>query len=212
MFDRLNIFAVLRGHWKGLRNRSGSKVIAADLVARGFLVGSTVFVVVLSWRSGLELKQPGTLFAGLSLLSSGLLAAFAQIASIRTRFSVPDDPDFDTEIDTRNMLDEAVAHVLTAALLAAVAAALLLVAINVGGVETSQAAPVGTSGSAPVGPATVSTATTSAEQSINTAFSTLIAGLATYLFVLFVMTIRKLYAAYVVGNNVSEELSGHHVG
>ena len=194
MIDRLNFFAVLRGHWKSLRVRSGNVDLGPDLFARGALLGSAAAVVILSLATGLELRQPGVLFAGLALLSSGLLAAFAQMASIRSRFPVPDDPDFDSELDTRNMLDEAVAHVLTAALLAAFTAALIVVAISVGPVEQA------------------SSSIANSEQSVNNWFSTAIAGLGTYLFVLFVMTIRKLYAAYVVGNEVSRELSGHHTG
>jgi hypothetical protein len=192
MFDRVNIFALLRGHWKGLRDRDGAEDLGPDLVARGVLLGSATIVLLASWHYGLQLRQPGIMFAGLSLLSSGLLAAFAQIASIRARFQAPEDAEFDTDLDTRNMLDEAVAHVLTAAMLAAIDAALILVALNVGGLHN--VAPKG----APV------------DERIATGFSVPIAAIATYMLVLFVMAIRKLYAAYVQGNEVDPAVSGHH--
>jgi hypothetical protein len=94
-------------------------------------------------------------------------------------------PTYDSKLDTRNMLDDAAAHVLAAALLAATEAF-----TNIVGMQWGK----------------------HCDQALNTVFSTAIAGMGTYLFLLFLMTVRKLYAAYVVGNDVSDELSGHHRG
>lgn len=186
MIDRLNPVAVLRGHWAGLRNRDGD-ASTPDVWARAVLVVLPGLLAVSSYYFCLQLVEPGLFVSALSLLSAGLLASFAQIASIRSRYVVPDDPLFDDERDTRDMLDESVAHVLTAALLSVTIAVVIVLGMNFNSTEV-------------------------AGQSLRLGrfTSAVVSGLGTYLVLLFVMTVRKLYGAYVVANEVSRELSGHH--
>lgn len=204
MLGRLNPLAVVRGHWRGLRNRDGSRS-TPDVAVRVFLVVVVGGVAAVAFWRDLMLESPGVMVSALSLFSAGLLAAFGQLASIRSRFEAPDDPSFDGELDTRNMLDEAVAHILTAALLSATTAVLIVIGMNMSDVSAAQM-PGGTApGTTPMPVVPVA-----APDVLNTWFSAAVSGAGIYLFLLFVMTVRKLYAAYDVANEVSSELSGHH--
>lgn len=204
MLDRLNPSAVLRGHWRGLRNRDGVRS-TPDRAVRTTLLVVAGGVAVLAYWQGLKLEAPGVMVSALALFSAGLLAAFGQLASIRSRFEAPDDPGLDGELDTRNMLDEAVAHILTAALLSATTAVLVVVGMNVSDIPAPAASAVASPEGTPL-PVIIA----SAPDVLNTWFSAAVSGAGIYLFLLFVMTVRKLYAAYDVANEVSSELSGHH--
>lgn len=170
--ERLNPLLVLRAHWRSLQVRTQTSR-SSDRVAKGILAGSLVVVTVVAWLADLHLVNPGSLGATLGLLSAGLLAAFAQLASIRSRYERPDD-DYDPDLLTREMLDEAIAHILTAVLLAATLALVIVIAMNVG----------------------------SDGSSLNRWFSSVVAGIGTYLFLLFVMTVRKLFGAYAISNDL----------
>jgi hypothetical protein len=204
MLDRLNPTSVVLSHWRGMRNRDGARSTPDRAVRITLLVVAGGVAALAFWRD-LNLESPGVMVSALSLFSAGLLAAFGQLATIRSRFEPPDDPAFDGELDTRNMLDEAVAHILTAALLSATTAVLIVVGMNVSDAPASQVLSSTTLGemAAPV-------VLPPAPDLLNSWFSAAVSGAGIYLFLLFVMTVRKLYAAYDVANEVSSDLSGHH--
>lgn len=175
MFDRLNLLVLFRDHWASLQERGSGQVAKPDRAVRGVLLAGPVLAAVAVGWAGVELKSPGALVSALSLFSAGLLAAFAQLANIRSRYVTP-ETDYDPERPTRLMLDEAVAHILTAAMLSVSAAVVIIVGMN-----------------AADGPR------------LGACFSAAVAAMGTYLFLIFTMTIRKLYAAYVVANDVRED-------
>lgn len=173
MFDRLNPLIVVRAHWRMLENRTET-ASTPDTATRWVLVGVPALVAGFAFFSKLELAAPGVLVSALSLFSAGLLAAFAQLASTRSKYPAPDDA-WDPDKLTRDMLDEAIAHILTAALLSVTTAAVIIVGMNVGDADGA---------------------------GVNRWFSLAVAPMGTYMFLVFVMTIRKLYGAYVVANEV----------
>ena len=177
LFQRLLPVELLKHHWTSLTDRSaGRGSRARDWPVTAVLVVVPVGSAVWMWLRGVELQAPAALLSALSLLSAGLLASFAQIAVIRSRYRLPDD-DYDPEWRTRAMLDEAVAHVLTAALVAVLTALFVLIGMN-----TASPGHAGLPSWA----------------------SGLVAGFGAYLLLLFVMVIRKLWAAYEVANELDQ--------
>lgn len=118
------------------------------------------------------MAAPASLLAALSLMSAGLLAAFGQIASIRSKYRLPDD-DYDPDWRTREMLDEAVAHILTAALVAVFTAVVIVVGMNSGDGDGETLAQWA---------------------------SAVVTGGGSYLVLIFLMVVRKLWDAYEVAN------------
>lgn len=208
--DRLNPLAVWRGHWVGMRDREsladGSTTSTPDHVARAviLLVPAGVAIAMGPWR-GVELQAPAVLVGGLSLFSAGLLAAFAQIASIRGRYVVPDDPRYDSEKPTRDMLDEAVGHILFAALLSIVTVVTVIVGMNIDHSTTAGAATAAAQAPPPPPPPEPGSM-------LGTRFSAAVGFLGSYLVILFAMTVRKLYGAYIIANEVSDDVGGHIKG
>lgn len=143
---RFDLSPIVRGHWKGLTNGVGDAA-CPDWPARltlvlvpGFIVGATI---LLDWH----LSQPAPILAGISLLAGALLGAFAQLSTLRlklTEWSEAAKPErWRVE---RELIDETAAHILMAATLCAVDAALLIVAMNV----TANGVAVSPAWSAPV--------------------------------------------------------------
>lgn len=183
MLDRLNPLVVLRASWRSLEIRTETQTLP-DKAARAILVLVPAAVGLVVFLTKTAFQNPGTIFAGLSLFSAGLLAAFSQLVSIRGRYTRPDDfISDDSERLTRAMLDEAVFHILTAVLVSAGTAFLVVVAMNVGPGDG---------------------------QSISRCFSTAVAVAGTYLFLIFVMTVRKLLGAYAVANDVDLTRTRNH--
>lgn len=184
MLERFIPVEVVKFHWSSLEDRSddhedgrgrSDRPVKVVLVLAPCLAAGIVI-----WR-GLELQAPGPVLAALSLLSAGLLAAFGQIASIRSRYRLPDDA-YDPDKHTREMLDEAVAHVLTAALLSVSTALLIVLGMNIGG--------------------------SAARLPVWATAIVLLFG--TYLSLLFLMVIRKLWGAYEVANELDQRNSYLH--
>lgn len=173
MLARLNPLIVVRAHWRSLEIRTPTSR-SSDTAAKVILLGVPTTVGALAFFSDLELQSPGVLVSALSLFSAGLLAAFAQLASIRSRYPAPTEA-WDPERLTREMLDEAIAHILTAALISVTTAVLVIVGMNVGD---------------------------AAGQSINQWFSIVVSVFGIYMFLVFIMTIRKLFGAYVSANQI----------
>lgn len=119
---RLDPRFVWRGHLKGLTRHPAPD--RPDLVARVVLYGGPLVVFITSAALGAKLRQPTGLMAGSALLAGTLLAAFGQLATMRSRLT--DRPGVrQVALDA---LDETVAHVLMAVYAAIVTAAVLGVA------------------------------------------------------------------------------------
>lgn len=171
--QRLIPSELLKHHWNSLADRSrGKGALKRDWPVTIVLVIVPCAAGVSAYRSDLQLTAPASLLAALSLMSAGLLAAFGQIASIRSKYRLPDD-DYDPEWRTREMLDEAVAHILTAALVAVLTAVIIVVGMNAGAGNGRQLAVLASAG---------------------------VVGFGSYLVLVFLMVVRKLWGAYEAAN------------
>lgn len=115
---RLSPLVVWAAHLDGLTRHPTTR---PDYLTRAVLLVVPVAVTTVSWSLGAQLRQPGALLAGASLLAGTLLASFGQLATLRGRLT--DRPD--TRAVALDALDETVAHVLTAVYAALATAAVL---------------------------------------------------------------------------------------
>lgn len=173
MLSRLIPWELLKHHWTSLKDRSGAPGTEKwDKPVIVVLVTVPVSAAVLGWWRDVELQSAGALLSALSLLSAGLLAAFGLIATIRGKYRLPES-DYDPDLRTREMLDEAVAHTLTASLVSVLAAGLIAATLAFSR-TTTDGLPTWASG--------------------------LVLGLGAYLFLVFLIVVRQLWGAYEVAN------------
>jgi hypothetical protein len=184
MFGRLIPTSVLRGHWKGLSYyRDGE--IRPDVVARVTVIGVPLLVGTLMYLFHGRLMAPSALIAGLALLAGGLLAAFGQLSTLRLRLTERAKYEGDGQQTDRDFLDETVAHLLAAAYGAAVTAALLVVGMNFG---------------------------LDAQGALTSLWAAIPAALGSWVVIVFLIAIPRVYEAYVGMNGVRKALSGTHKG
>jgi hypothetical protein len=128
------------------------------------------------------LSAPAGLLTGVSILIGGALTVFAQLVGLRTRLRT--DLDEEWMAAQRDALDETVAHLLTAVLFAIVDATILVLGMNLAAPDGHVPTPI--------------TAATLA--------------LSSYLVLLLVLCVPRLYSAYTTGFVVAKHLDGHHRG
>lgn len=180
MLDRIIPTSLFRGHWKGLSDYRGSTP-KPDTLTRLFIVGAPVAAGVFMLISGGKLSAPSALLSAVALFSGGLLASFGQLSTLRLKLTDrTEDNQFSERID-RDFLDETAAHLLVAAYSAAVSAALLVMAMSFGSDPDGR---------------------------IGGAWAAVITATTTYVFVVFIIALPRLYVAYTRINKVRRELSG----
>lgn len=184
MFGRLLPTSVIRGHWKGLSFYRDDK-IRPDIAVRAVVVVVPLAVGAAMLLFHGRLMAPTALIAGLSLLAGGLLASFGQLSTLRLRLSERAEYDGDGQQTDRDFLDETVSHLLAAAYGAAVTAALLVVGMNFG-LDSSGA--------------------------VTDWWAAVPAALGTWVVIVFLIAIPRVYEAYVGMNSVRDALSGTHKG
>ncbi|MFB7862231.1 hypothetical protein [Streptomyces sp. NPDC056069] len=180
MSERFNVLPVLRGHWKGLTD-GRYRERRADVIARlSLLLPLTIFGLML-WRGG-HLAAPAALLTGVALMAGGMLSAFTHLSTLRLKITDWDKPGTASRFEVeRDMLDETAAHLLTGSLLCALNAAVLVIGMNVGVTKTGQLCGF---------------------------WAAMAAALSSYVLIVFIFVIPRLYSAYVQMNNVSGALSG----
>ncbi|MEC4573641.1 hypothetical protein [Streptomyces virginiae] len=180
MLDRFNVMPVFRGHWKGLTDGRYS-TRRADVAARlSLLIPACVFVLM-ALRGG-RLAAPAALIAGVSLLAGGMLSAFTHLSTLRLKITEWDNAGGASRFEVeKGMLDETAAHLLTASLLCALDAATLVIGMNFGVTSTGQ---------------------------LSGFWAALAAALSSYVLLVFIFVIPRLYSAYVEINNVAPDLNG----
>ncbi|MFJ9525476.1 hypothetical protein [Streptomyces cyaneofuscatus] len=180
MSERFNVLPVLRGHWKGLTDGRHAAQ-RADVVARLSLLLPVVVFGLMLWREG-RLAAPASLLTGVALMAGGMLSAFTHLSTLRLKITEWDSPGEASRFEVeRGMLDETAAHLLTGSLLCAFNAATLVIGMNVGVTKTGH---------------------------LYGFWAAASAGLSSYVLVVFVFVIPRLYSAYVQINDVSSELNG----
>lgn len=181
--QRLFPWELVKHHWASLVDRSkGPQHITRDWWAIVMLAGVPLVAGGVTAHSQWQIAAPSALLAALSLMSAGLLAAFGQIASIRSKYRLPDG-NYDPEWSIREMLDEAVAHILTAALVAVLTAVVVVVGMNAGGGD---------------------------KKALAVWASALFTAGGSYLVLIFLMVVRKLWGAYEIANERDQSGSYLH--
>lgn len=204
---RLSILPVIRGHWKGLSNDLANGKTVPDWRTRSVLLGVSAGVLAATYILGWQVASPSATLSAMALLSAGLLGVFTQLSALRIRLtSQPEDTWLDVE---RDGIDEAVAHVLFAFLLCIINSALLVIALNT--IPTTAPANCGVPPQM-VDPtlATPPVSCSIPPQVLDSWWSGPILAIGSYIVLMLIILIPKLYSAYVEMNEVRRELNGFH--
>ncbi len=184
MANRFVPSELFRGHWKGLSDYRQKKSIP-DVATRFLIVALPLIAGISIAVLDGRLSAPGSLLAGAALLAGGFLAAFGQISNLRVRLTDRARDYADAEAIDRDALDETAAHLLVASFMSAITALALVLAMNLG------AEPDG---------------------AVRGLWAAVVVVPATYVLLVFIIAIPRLYTAYVNINSVRDELSGTHRG
>ncbi|XTZ18260.1 hypothetical protein ACQSSU_13255 [Micromonospora echinospora] len=138
-----------------------------DVAARAFLYTAPVVVAIISLWRDWRLTDPASLSGASALMAGILFAAFTQLATLRERLEDRDEPISAT---TRKHFRETAAHLMMGSLTAATEAAFLVVASGSRNHPDDKLAELPTA---------------------------IALGLGAYLFLLFVMAVRRMYSAYL---------------
>jgi len=168
------------GFLKVLRNRN-STPSKPDYVARAVLFLAPLAAGLGVMRWDVHIQAPATLLTGIAILAGGFLTAFTHISTLRLRLTERQDKQADSEVDDRDLIDEIATLLLIAAFVSVVTAATLVVAMN-----------------------------WIAEDFLYQWAAASVAALGTEVVALFLLTIPRLYNAYLQINKVRPALSGAH--
>ena len=183
MTDRFDIRPLARAHWKVLSKDTPTGT-AADWVARlGLLVPSALAGVLMYAFDG-RLANTGVLLTAVSLLASGLLAVFAQLASLRLKLTEWFDDGHPIADNDKAALDESATHVLVACMISFLNAAVLVAGMKFG--------PEGA-------------------LSLRGPAAWISVSLFVYTLILAFMLVPRLLYAYTMVNRVRDDLSGFYI-
>lgn len=185
MLDRLLPTDIFRAHWKALSDYRGETPIP-DVPTRTVLIGAPVMVFVVSYLCGFELRLPEGALAALALLAGGFLTAFTHLSGVRLRLAEREPTWGVAERFDRDAIDETCAHLLVASWMSGAATGWLLLGMNFGAGSGDR------------------------EDTIVGVWAAVEAGLLVYVVVLFLITLPRLYQAYLSYANVRNALSGAH--
>lgn len=139
-----------------------------DYGARILLFGVPIVMGVISYFLKWRLTDPGSLLAASGLLAGILFAAFTHLAALRERME--SKPAFVVDEIARKHFRETAAHLMAGSLAAAVESLILVAA----------------SGMRPT-----------PDAKVDRISSALVIGLGAYLFLVFVVSVRRMYSAYI---------------
>ncbi|MCK8674143.1 hypothetical protein M1M07_23905 [Rhodococcus sp. HM1] len=183
MLGRFDLSPIFRAHWKVL-SKDTSDGTVPDWPARfGLLIPSIVapgVMIVCGW----SLAQPTALLTAVALLAGALIAAFAELSSLRIKLGERYDPGEQDGENDKAAIDESVTHVLFASFLLFVNAAVLTIGLVMAPEDAKSLA----------GPA-----------------AWISAGLFTYTVILALMLIPRLLYAYTQANRVRDDLNGFYI-
>lgn len=188
MLGRFDVTPVFRGHWKGLTRGDihppqpipDGWTARADWRTRtGLIAIPLVVTVVILVRHG-QLSAPTSLLTAVALLTGGILTVFAALSTLRLKLTEWDERTIDRDLD-RSSLDESVAHLMAGALACVVDAVVLVIGMNLRQPNT---------------------------EAITGIPAALAAGISSYVVLIFIIIIPRLYSAYVEINQVPEHLDG----
>lgn len=171
-------FDLWRGFWKSLRKRD-STPSKPDIFARAVVVFVPIILGTLVLMSATSFRAPGALLTGTAILAGGFITSFTHLSTLRLRLTERADSNKEAEQSDRDLLDEVATLLLCATLVAVATSVALVVGIVLGDGLT-----------------------------IVGLWAAVIAALSTLLVLLFILTIPRLYYAYLQINHVRDELNG----
>ena len=180
LIDRILPTSLIRGQWRVLTNRDLEGRSSPDAVARIFTYVIPLAAAVWVFIRG-SLGAPEALLSAMSLFAAGLLTSFAHLSTWRDRLTERAESLPDADALDRDHLDETAAHLAAAAYGSIACAISLVVAMNTR--PEGQEALQGLAAAIP------------------TAFGT-------YVAVIMLIALPRLYQAYTSLNNVRPEMSG----
>lgn len=182
MIERFSLRSVLSAHWKGLsKPTEGDQQPEPDYAARLVLVIAAPLAGLAVGVLQFALTSPAIIVAALSLLTGSLLTVFTQLSTLRLKLTEWYDLDDVEHRPNKDAIDESVAHVLTAALLSLTATVVAVAAT----VLSDQNLPA-----------------------LKGAVAGVVVALMTYVLLLLLMLIPRLYGAYVAVHDVEDRLNG----
>lgn len=182
MFDRIWPGAIFRAHWKALSDyRDHART--PDYVARIVVIGVPLAAGMATYLGHGVLRSPEAILAGVALLAGGFLAAFTYLSSMRLRLTDRSSTWGEADRLERDAMDETSAHLLAASYVSGLATAALIVAMNLSEEEAGAIGGLWAAG---------------------------IVVLLSYILVVFLMALPRLYTSYVRMHEVRRELSGLH--
>ncbi|MFE6228892.1 hypothetical protein [Cellulosimicrobium sp. NPDC057862] len=183
MLDRLLPGDIFRAHWKALSDYTSRKPVP-DKATRAVVVALPVGAFVASLVFDFTLQIPEGVLAALALLAGGFLTAFTHLSPVRVHLAEREDTWGDAERFDRDAIDETSAHLLAGAYVAGIATVALVLGMNFGAGEE--------------------------ENTIVGFWAALSAGLMTYVVLIFLITLPRLYQAYAKYAKVRAALDGTH--
>lgn len=175
---RFDVTPLLRGHWKGLVDGRFEQY-HPDYLARAIMF-LPVAMGLVSFFADWKITAPAPLLSAVALLAGALVGSFSNLSTWRLKLSEWSDGDDDRFVVQKAMLDETAAHLLTAALVCALTALALVIGTN----------------------------TVDKQGHVTGLLAAVIIALGTYVLLLFILCLPRLYAAYVELNRVPDRLSG----
>lgn len=167
-----------RGFWKVLRRRDYSPP-KPDYLSRIIVVAIPLVTIAFMIWSDATIKSPGAILTGAAIVAGGSLTAFTHLSTLRIRLTERADSYAEAEQAERDLIDEIATLLLCAVLIAVAASVALVVAMTIG------------DGLTVCGP-----------------LAWIVAALASLVVVLFLLTVPRMYNAYVQINKVRTELNG----
>jgi len=187
MLARLIPTAIFRAHWKALSNYT-TQPVKPDYGARLVVGLAPIAAGVWAYFGHATLRSPEAYLAALAIFAGGMLAAFTHLAGVRQRLEERKDEWGDADAIDRDAVDETSAHLLVAAYTSGLAAAVLVVGLNL-------------SEQPPEGPT-----------AINGWFAAIAITVMVHVLVVFLIAVPRLYSAYTSAFTVRDALNGQHRG
>lgn len=193
MFDRFLPTELFRAHWKALSAYSDlptddrSEPAARpkpDHASRALLLGVPAAVAIVCLIAEARLGAPAMMLAAVALMAGGLLSAFTHISTLRRTYTERADRLYVYEQGDRDFIDETATHMLMGAYVAGIAAVLLVVGINF---------------------------FADCRGAIAGWFVALPVYAVSYLVMVFLLVVPRLYVCYATINKVRRELNGSSI-
>jgi hypothetical protein len=180
---RFSLLDLLRGFLKVLRNRDTTPS-RPDVLARSILVVVPIGAGILVTLTNVQINSPGYVLTGIAILAGGFLTAFTHLSTLRQSLTSRQGDYPNSQRPDRDLIDEVATLLLVSAVAAVLTAVVLVIAMSATPITPKQ--PLVIMG----WPAGV------------------VAAMCAIVVLLFLLTIPRMYNAYLQLNAVRNALNG----